>query len=111
VEAGKNLKPRYPAAPTSWSLVAQLTGLQETTKAVASTLELDRLLNLIVQQATTLLKADGGFINLVVRDKGVDEVFAVTGLAHLWWRAHSWRTACPVGYAAQSGGYLQSDPG
>ncbi len=63
------------------NMVAQLTGLQDTTKAVASTLELDSLLKLIVQQATTLLKADGGFINLVDRDKGVDEVFAVTGKA------------------------------
>ena len=63
------------------TLVAQLTGLQETTKAVASTLDLDNLLILIVQQATTLLKADGGFINLVDTDEGVDEVFAITGLA------------------------------
>ena len=63
------------------TLVAQLTGLQETTKAVASTLELDSLLILIVQQATTLLNADGGFVNLVDKDEGVDEVFAVTGLA------------------------------
>ncbi len=61
--------------------VAQLNALQETTKAVASTLELDSLLNLIIQQATALLQADGGFINLVDRDRRVDEVVAVAGLA------------------------------
>jgi len=60
--------------------VAQLTALQETAKAVASTLELDRLLNLIVQQATTLLQADGGIINLVDEDRGEDEVVAMAGL-------------------------------
>ena len=61
--------------------VAQLNMLQETTKAVASTLELDSLLNLIIQQATTLLQADGGFINLVDRDRRGDEVVAVAGVA------------------------------
>lgn len=63
------------------SQVAQLTALQETAKAVTSTLELDSLLNLIIQQATTLLHADGGLFNLVDRDQKVDEVVAVTGLA------------------------------
>ena len=61
--------------------VAQLTALQETAKAVASTLELDSLLNLIIQQATNLLQADGGFVNLVDWDKMEDEVVSVTGLA------------------------------
>lgn len=61
--------------------VAQLNALHETTKAVASTLELDSLLNLIIQQATTLLQADGGFINLVDKDRRSDEVVAVAGLA------------------------------
>ncbi len=61
--------------------VAQLTALQETAKAVTSTLELKSLLNLIVQQATTLMQADGGFINLVDWDSRVDEVVAVAGIA------------------------------
>jgi len=61
--------------------VAQLTALQNTAKAVASTLELKSLLNLIIQQATTLLQADGGFINLVDWDRRVDEVVAVAGIA------------------------------
>ena len=60
--------------------VAQLTALQDTTKAMASTLELDKLLNLIVQQATTLLHADGGIINLVDEDNREDEIVAITGL-------------------------------
>ena len=74
--------------------VAQLTALQETAKAVASTLELDRLLNLIVQQATTLLQAVEVVINLVDWDRREDEVVAVTGLypsavgvRSLLWRA------------------------
>ena len=37
--------------------VAQLTALQETNRAVASTLERDALLKLIMEQATTLLRA------------------------------------------------------
>jgi ligand-binding sensor domain-containing protein/signal transduction histidine kinase len=61
--------------------VAQLTALQNTAKAVASTLELKNLLNLIIQQAITLLQADGGFINLVDWDRRVDEVVAVAGIA------------------------------
>jgi signal transduction histidine kinase len=61
--------------------VAELTALQETAKAVTSTLELDKLFGLIIQQATALLKADGGFINLVDWDRRVDEVVAVAGLA------------------------------
>ncbi|MBN1180517.1 MAG: GAF domain-containing protein [Anaerolineae bacterium] len=63
--------------------IAQLTALQETARAVASTLELDRLLNLIIQQATTLLHADGGIINLVDWNTREDEVVATTGLIPL----------------------------
>jgi len=63
------------------SRLAQLSALQETTRAVASTLELDRLLNLIVQQAATLLQADGGILNLVDWEKNEDEAVACTGLA------------------------------
>jgi len=59
------------------SRLAQFTALQETTRAVASTLELDELLDLIAQQATTLLQGDGGMINLVDWEKKEDEV--VTG--------------------------------
>jgi len=61
------------------SRLAQLTALQETTRAVASTLELDKLLNLITQQATTLLQGDGGIINLVDWEKKEDEVVAASG--------------------------------
>jgi signal transduction histidine kinase len=61
--------------------VAQLTALHDTAKAVASTLELKSLLNLIIQEAITLLRADGGFINLVDWDRRVDEVVAVAGIA------------------------------
>ncbi len=63
------------------SRLAQVTALQETTRAVASTLELNRLLNLIIQQATTLLQADGGIINVVDWENREDEAVAVTGLA------------------------------
>jgi signal transduction histidine kinase/ligand-binding sensor domain-containing protein len=60
--------------------LAQVTALQETTKAVASTLDLDNLLSLIIQQASTLLQADGGIINLVDWEKQVDQVVAACGL-------------------------------
>jgi signal transduction histidine kinase len=59
--------------------LAQVDALQETIQAIASTLDLDRLLNIIIQQATTLLKADGGMINLVDWENMRDEVFATTG--------------------------------
>ena len=61
------------------SRLAQVTALQETTKAVASTLELDRLLNLITEEATALLQADGGLLNLVNWEAKEDEVVASTG--------------------------------
>jgi signal transduction histidine kinase len=48
---------------------------------VASTLERDALLNLIMEQATTLLRADGGMINLVDWEKYEDEVVAYSGAA------------------------------
>jgi GAF domain-containing protein/HAMP domain-containing protein len=63
------------------SRLAQLTALQDTTTAVASTLELDGVRNLITQQATTLLQADGGILNLVDWEKNEDEAVACTGLA------------------------------
>ena len=59
--------------------VAQLTALQETNRALASTLERDALLNLIMAQATTLLRADGGMINLVDWEEHADEVVAYSG--------------------------------
>jgi nitrate/nitrite-specific signal transduction histidine kinase len=59
--------------------LAQLAALQETTSAVASTLELDRLLDLIIQQATTLLQGEGGIINLVDWGENEDEVAAACG--------------------------------
>ncbi|MDH4207932.1 MAG: GAF domain-containing protein, partial [Anaerolineae bacterium] len=62
------------------SRLAQVTALQETTGAVASTLELDPLLNLIIAQATTLLQGDAGIINVVDWESNEDKVVAVTGL-------------------------------
>jgi GAF domain-containing protein len=61
------------------SRLAQFTALEETTKAVVSTLELDDLLNLITQRATTLLQGYGGIINLVDWEKREDEVVAASG--------------------------------
>jgi GAF domain-containing protein len=61
--------------------LAQRTALQETISAIASTLELSDLLNLIIQHATALLQADGGMINLVDWAKRQDEVVAATGSA------------------------------
>ncbi len=63
------------------SQLARLTALRETTEAVASTLELDKLLNLITQQATNFLQGDGGIINLVDWEKKEDEVVAASGSA------------------------------
>ena len=68
--------------------VAQLTALQETNRALASTLERDALLNLIMEQATTLLRADGGMINLVDWEKHEDEVVAYSGAAAQFMGAH-----------------------
>ncbi len=61
--------------------LAQLTALQETTTAVASTLELERLLHLIVRHAVRLLHAEGGLLNLVDWAAGEDEVAAAVGIA------------------------------
>jgi GAF domain-containing protein/HAMP domain-containing protein len=63
------------------SRLAQVTALQETIKAVASTLELDKLLNLITEEATALLQADGGVLNLVDWEANEDETVASTGSA------------------------------
>jgi signal transduction histidine kinase len=68
--------------------VAQLPALQETNRALASTLERDALLNLIMEQATTLLRADGGMINLVDWEKHEDEVVAYSGAAARFLGAH-----------------------
>jgi len=59
--------------------LAQLAALQETSRAVVSTLELDALLQLIVQQATSLLHAEGGILNLLDLAAREDEVVASTG--------------------------------
>jgi PAS domain S-box-containing protein len=69
--------------------LAQLTALQETTQAVASTLELDKLLNLITQQATALFQGSGGIINLVDWENQEDEVAVASGAAAsaLGWRS------------------------
>ena len=68
--------------------VAQLTALQETNRALASTLERDALLNLIMEQATTLLRADGGMINLVDWEQHEDEVVAYSGACAQFLGAH-----------------------
>ena len=46
------------------------------------------LLNLIMEQATTLLRADGGMINLVDWEKHEDEVVAYSGAAAQFLGAH-----------------------
>ncbi len=63
------------------SRLAQLAALQETSRAVVSTLDRKSLLDLIVLQATALLKAEGGILNLVDWEMGEDEVVACTGTA------------------------------
>jgi GAF domain-containing protein len=59
--------------------VAQLAALQETTQAMVGTLDLNALLTLIVQQATALLQAEGGVLNMADLDAGEDEVVASIG--------------------------------
>ena len=61
--------------------LAQVTALQETSTAVASTLELDELLHLITQQATALFEADGGILNMVDWSQNEDEAVACVGSA------------------------------
>ena len=61
--------------------LAQITALQQTSTAVASTLELDELLNQITEQATALLEADGGILNLVDWERYEDEAVACAGSA------------------------------
>ena len=63
------------------SRLAQITALQETTTAVAGTLELDELLHLIVQQAAALFEAEGGVLNLVDWERNEDEAVACVGSA------------------------------
>ncbi len=59
--------------------LAQITALQETSTAVASTLQLDELLHLITEQATALFQADGGILNLVDWERSEDEAVACVG--------------------------------
>lgn len=59
--------------------LAQLSALQETSRALVGALELNALLELIVQQASALLHAEGGILNLVDWEAGVDEVVACAG--------------------------------
>ena len=61
------------------SRLAQITALQETSTAVASTLEIDELLREITRQAAALFQADGGILNLVDWDCQEDEVVACVG--------------------------------
>ncbi|MFQ5595385.1 MAG: two-component regulator propeller domain-containing protein, partial [Anaerolineae bacterium] len=78
----------------------ELEALQETTAAVASTLELDRLLHRIVQQATTLLQAEGGILNLIDWTRHEDEAVACTGIATPLAGAHSRLDASFSGWVA-----------
>lgn len=61
--------------------LAHVAALQETSKAILSTLDLNILLKMIIQQATSLLQADGGILNLVDWEAQSDEVFACNGTA------------------------------
>ncbi|MFN2227243.1 MAG: GAF domain-containing protein, partial [Anaerolineae bacterium] len=61
--------------------LAQITALQETSTAVVSTLALDQLLHLIVQQAAALFEAEGGVLNLVDWERNEDEAVACVGSA------------------------------
>jgi len=61
--------------------LAHVAALQETNKAILSTLDLNALLNLIIQQAASLLQAEGGILNLVNWETQEDEVFACFGTA------------------------------
>lgn len=61
--------------------IAHLAALQETNKAILSTLDLTALLKLIIQQASSLLQAEGGILNLVDWEAQADEVFACCGTA------------------------------
>ncbi len=63
------------------SRLAQITALQETSTAVASTLEIDELLHRITQQAAALFEAGGGILNLVDWDRHEDEAVACVGSA------------------------------
>ncbi|MBN1661506.1 MAG: GAF domain-containing protein [Anaerolineae bacterium] len=59
--------------------LAQITALQETSTAVASTLQIDHLLHLITQQASALFQAGAGILNLVDWDRMEDEPVACVG--------------------------------
>lgn len=85
---------------SSYHQVAQLTALQETNRAVASTLERDALLKLIMAQATALLEADGGLINLVDWERREDEVVACSGAAAQFQGARSALDVSLSGWAA-----------
>ena len=63
------------------SRLAQITALQETSTAVASTLEIEELLHSITLQATALFEADGGILNLVDWDRNEDDAVACVGNA------------------------------
>jgi signal transduction histidine kinase len=61
--------------------LAQVAALQETSRAIVSTLDLNALVKLIIVQAATLLQAEGGILNLVDWERQEDEVFACFGSA------------------------------
>jgi len=57
----------------------ELSALNAIAEAINRSLELNKLFHLILQQATTLLQADGGIINLVDWERNEDLVVAATG--------------------------------
>lgn len=61
--------------------LAQVAALQETSKAILSTFDLNTLLQMIIQHATNQLNAESGILNLVNWDEQYDEVYACYGKA------------------------------
>ncbi len=61
--------------------LAQVSSLQAVSTAMVSTLELEKLLELIVEQATNLLDGEGGVLNMCDLDRNVEEVVATVGSA------------------------------
>ncbi len=89
--------------------LAQLTALQETNQALVSTLELDILLDRIINQVVTLLRADGGILNMVDWDKEEDEVAACIGKTANSARSAWLTTKQPfrLGHLEQPTGYIE----
>ncbi len=59
--------------------LAQVSSLQTVSTAMVSTLELETLLELMVEQATILLDGEGGILNMCDLDQNMEEVVATVG--------------------------------